>query len=100
MAKFAGDVKAKKEKAEGWPSAAYMVSKGGLIAATKVIARENQERVRVEYCCPGWVNTDMTKGKGQKTPDEGAKTPVLLALGVLKGEVGDFWQGEKVIDWY
>lgn len=99
MTKFAEDVKAKKENEEGWPSAAYAVSKAGLIAVSKVIAREEGERVRVEFCCPGWVNTDMSKGRGPKTPDEGAKTPVLLALGVLKGKIGDFWREEEVIEW-
>jgi len=41
----------------------------------------------------------MTKGRGYKTVDEGAMTPVLLALGDIKGSNGDFWQSEKKIDW-
>ena len=100
MSKFANDVKAKREKEEGWPSAAYAVSKAGLIAASKRMAWENEGTgIRIEFCCPGYVNTDMTKGRGPKTPDQGAQTPVLLALGDLKGEVGDFWRGEKVVSW-
>ena len=29
---------------------------------------------------PGWVVTDMTSKRGDKTPDEGAETPVFVAL--------------------
>jgi carbonyl reductase 1 len=45
------------------------------------------------------VNTDMTKGKGVKTVDEGAKTPVMLALGDIGGKTGGFWQSEKEVAW-
>jgi len=41
----------------------------------------------------------MTKGGGYKTVDEGAMTPVLLALADLKGKTGSFWQHEKEIEW-
>ena len=43
MERFATAVKAGKEKADGWPSAAYAVSKAGEIAFTKVIAMERGE---------------------------------------------------------
>lgn len=102
MEKFIADVKAGKEKAEGWPSAAYAVSKAGEIAFTKAIAMEaekNGKNVLINACCPGYVNTDMTKGNGTKTVDEGAKTPVLLALGDIEGKTGGFWRSEKIIEW-
>ena len=89
-------------KAEGWPSAAYAVSKAGEIAFTKAIAveaKKNGKNVLVNACCPGYVNTDMTKGNGVKTVDEGAKTPVMLALGEIGGKGGEFWQHEKIIEW-
>lgn len=38
----------------------------------------------------------MTKGRGVKTPDQGAQTPVMLALAGLNGRTGLFWQNEKV----
>jgi len=41
----------------------------------------------------------MTKGMGAKTVDEGAETPVLLAIGDIKGSNGEFWQHEKIIKW-
>lgn len=85
-----------------WPSAAYAVSKAGIIGMTKTIAQLNAQsgsKVLVNSCCPGYVKTDMTRGGGAKTPDEGAQTPVLLALGDIKGSNGDFWQHEKKINW-
>ena len=85
-----------------FPQAAYAVSKCGVIAWTKVLAKEEQKKGRgvlVNACCPGWVRTTMTKGSGHKTVDEGAMTPVLLALADLKGRTGGFWQHEKEIEW-
>ncbi|CAJ2503308.1 Uu.00g107020.m01.CDS01 [Anthostomella pinea] len=55
--------------------------------------------VLVNACCPGWVKTDMTRGGGAKTPDQGAQTPVMLALHDIGGKTGGFWQNEKEIEW-
>ena len=102
MESFTKAVADGKEKEQGWPSAAYAVSKAGCTAMTKAIANEEDGRGRgvlVNACCPGYVKTDMTKGGGAKTPDEGAQTPVLLGLGDIKGQTGGFWQSEKIIEW-
>ncbi|KAG9569687.1 NAD(P)-binding protein, partial [Aureobasidium melanogenum] len=102
MQQFTKAVQDGKEKELGWPSAAYAVSKAGTTAFTKAIAAEEDKKGRgvlVNACCPGYVNTDMTKGNGVKTPDEGAKTPVMLALGDIGGTSGGFWQTEKIIEW-
>lgn len=93
---------ANKTHQKDWPSAAYSVSKAGVIGMTRTLARLNAQagsKTLLNSCCPGWVKTDMTKGRGYKTPDEGAQTPVLLALGDIKGSNGEFWQHEKIIDW-
>ncbi|KEF60409.1 uncharacterized protein A1O9_01970 [Exophiala aquamarina CBS 119918] len=85
-----------------WPSAAYAVSKAGTIGFTRAIARQNRENgseTLINSCCPGYVKTDMTRGGGVKTPDQGAQTPVLLVLGDLGGSNGEFWQNEKIISW-
>lgn len=69
---------------------------------TKVFAGLEAERGRgvlVNACCPGYVKTDMTRGGGVKSVDEGARTPVLLALGEFGGGSGGFWQGEREIEW-
>ena len=102
MNQFKSAVTEGKEKENGWPSAAYAVSKSGVIGMTRAIARQHKMgtgKVLVNSCCPGFVSTDMTKGRGPKTVDEGAQTPVLLALGDIGGKNGEFWQHEKVIEW-
>jgi NAD(P)-dependent dehydrogenase (short-subunit alcohol dehydrogenase family) len=43
-------------------SAAYVASKGGVIALTKVLAFEVAPRIRVNAVCPGAVETPMTAG--------------------------------------
>lgn len=104
--RFTKSVEAGTEKKDGWPTAGYAVSKAGVTAASKVLDMQELNKgsgVRVEVCCPGYVNTDMSKGKGTKTPDEGAQTPAQLGLkiiGVKDGEVVEgFWKNEKEIEW-
>ncbi|KAK4542566.1 hypothetical protein LTR36_006614 [Oleoguttula mirabilis] len=102
MEKFKQAVADGKEKAAGFPSAAYAVSKAGETAFTKAIAMEEEKRNRgvlVNACCPGYVKTDMTRGGGAKTPDQGAQTPVMLALQDIGGRTGGFWQSEREIEW-
>lgn len=103
---FVKSVSSGTEKKDGWPTAGYAVSKAALTAASKVFDKQELAKgsgVRVEVCCPGYVNTDMSKGNGVKSPDEGAKTPVMLGLKFLsspEGKVLDgFWQHEKVVEW-
>lgn len=102
MEDFEAAVAAGNARAQGWPSAAYAVSKAGITGMTRAIAREEKRKgsgTLVNSCCPGYVRTDMTKGGGAKTPDQGAQTPVLLALGDIGGVTGEFWQYEKIIEW-
>lgn len=51
------------------------------------------------YTAIGYVVTDMTKGGGSKTPDQGAQTPVMLAIGDIQNRTGLFWQHEQPIEW-
>lgn len=103
MQQFQTAVDEGREKEAGFPSnAAYSVSKAGETAYTKVLALEEARRDRgvlVNACCPGYVNTDMTKGNGRKTPEQGAQTPVMLALHDIGGKTGEFWMGEQVVEW-
>lgn len=99
---FASAVDQSREKDAGFPSAAYAVSKAGCIGGTKALARKEKEsgsKRLVNACCPGYVNTDMTKGNGTKTPDQGAQTPVLLAIQDIGNKTGEFWRDERVIEW-
>jgi carbonyl reductase 1 len=102
MRDFESAVEAGKEKEAGFPSAAYAVSKAGLIGATRALAAAEKEKgssVLINCCCPGYVNTDMSKGNGKLTPDEGAQTPVMLALKDIGGQTGVFWEKEKPREW-
>jgi carbonyl reductase 1 len=98
MREFQAAVDEGREKEAGFPSAAYAVSKAGLIGATRALANEAGGK-RVTSCCPGYVNTDMTKGNGTRTPDEGAETPVWLSLGEVEGKNGGFYRYEKEVEW-
>ncbi|KAL7415320.1 hypothetical protein BDY24DRAFT_382547 [Mrakia frigida] len=82
---------------EGWPSSAYGMSKLSLNAYCFLLARK-YPKISINTCCPGWVKTDMAP-KGTKTPDQGAQTPVKLALDDLGGVTGKWWQDERVKPW-
>ena len=87
---------------KGWPSGAYAVSKTGVIGLTRGVALEeeaNGGKRLINSCCPGYIPTDLTKGRGYDTVDRGAQTPVLLALGDIGETTGEFWQYEKVKEW-
>ncbi|KAM3421537.1 hypothetical protein BST61_g1926 [Cercospora zeina] len=102
MQRFQEAVDEGREKEDGFPSAAYAVSKAGEIAITKAIAAGEQKKGRdvlINACCPGYVKTDMTRGGGRKSVDQGAQTPVLLALHDIGGKTGEFWQHEDIIEW-
>jgi carbonyl reductase 1 len=102
MEDFTEAVAKNEYQAQGWPGTAYAVSKAGTIAFTKIIAREQRAKgsnVLFNFCCSGWVKTSMTKGGCLKTPDQGALTPVMLALGDIGGMTGEFWQHERIVQW-
>ena len=69
---------------EGWPNTACGVSKLGVTVMSRIHARWLREQgkndILLNACCPGWVRTDMAGPKATKSPDEGAETPVYLAL--------------------
>jgi len=57
-------------------SAAYVVSKGGVIALTKVLALETAPHIRVNAICPGAVETPMTEGTLRD--ESGAVRPAIV----------------------
>ncbi|NXU61174.1 CBR1 reductase, partial [Horornis vulcanius] len=85
MTKFVEDTKKSIHEKEGWPNTAYGVSKIGVTVLSRIHARLLNEQRKGEHillnaCCPGWVRTDMAGPKATKSPEEGAETPVYLAL--------------------
>ncbi|XP_034041596.1 carbonyl reductase [NADPH] 1-like isoform X2 [Thalassophryne amazonica] len=85
MQRFVDQAKQNQHKEDGWPDKAYGVSKTGLTTLSMILARRlSKERpndqILLNACCPGWVRTDMAGPEAPKSPDEGAVTPVYLAL--------------------
>ncbi|XP_021500504.1 carbonyl reductase [NADPH] 1 [Meriones unguiculatus] len=106
MNKFVGDTKKGVHSQEGWPNSAYGVTKIGVTVLSRIHARKlNEQRggdkILLNACCPGWVRTDMAGPKATKSPEEGAETPVYLALlpPDAEGPHGQFVSEKKVERW-
>ncbi len=79
--------------------AAYRISKAALNALTIVMAKElEDDGIRVNTICPGWVRTDMGGPDANKSIEEGADTAVWLAT-ADKIENGKFYADREVIPW-
>jgi len=102
MRKFIADVAAGRHASEGWPSSAYRVSKIGLNALTVILGRELAADGRGILCnaaCPGWVRTDMGGPHAPRSEEEGADTPVWLALLPPGGPQGGIFRDRKPAAW-
>ncbi|CAN6882892.1 unnamed protein product [Brassica oleracea var. botrytis] len=66
---------------KGWPTvmSGYILSKAGVIALTRVLAKQNKTII-INCVCPGFVNTEINFNTGILTVEEGAASPVKLAL--------------------
>ncbi|XP_075399485.1 carbonyl reductase [NADPH] 1-like [Tenrec ecaudatus] len=106
MNKFIEDAKKGVHQKEGWPHHAYGVSKIGVTVLSRIYARNLSaqrpgDKILLNACCPGWVRTDMTGPNATKSPEEGAETPVYLALlpSDAEGPHGQFVMEKKVEQW-
>jgi NAD(P)-dependent dehydrogenase (short-subunit alcohol dehydrogenase family) len=98
VGEFERDVKAGEHAARGWPSSAYRVSKAGLNALTRILARQSS-RVHVNSVCPGWVKTDMGGPGASRDVEQGARGIVWAATLGADGPSGGFFRDAKPISW-
>ena len=101
MVDFIQAAKRGTHKEEGWPNTGYGVSKVGIIAMTKILARENSNnKFMVNSIDPGYCSTDQNNNQGFISAERGAITPYLLATIEPEQYVtGRHWYQEKEIEW-
>ncbi|XP_011091841.1 (+)-neomenthol dehydrogenase-like isoform X2 [Sesamum indicum] len=91
------DIKEGSAEAKGWPSywGVYCVSKAAVTAYTRLLAKK-YPKMLINCVCPGWVKTDLSNHSGPLRPEEGAKSPVRLALLPDDGPSGLFFNRMQV----
>ncbi len=100
MESFVEDVAQGRHKQRGWPSSAYRVSKVGMNALTRILAREFAARaIAVNAVCPGWVRTDMGGSGAPRSVEEGAASIIAIASQPHGGPTGGFFRDGKAIAW-
>lgn len=100
--RFVDEVAAGTHTKSGWPSNAYRVSKVAMNAYVRILAREladDPRKILVNAACPGWVRTAMGGRSAPRSPEQGARTPVWLALLPEGGPSGGFFRDETPIAW-
>jgi carbonyl reductase 1 len=97
MEEFAEDVQKGDHKQQGWSNTNYGMSKLGVIAATRVWARQ-EPSIKVNCCCPGYCATDMTSQRGTRPPEDGAKNAVIPAT-MESPPTGAFFRDYKITAW-
>ncbi|KAM9451670.1 carbonyl reductase 1-like [Clarias gariepinus] len=85
MGEFVTAAQSGAHEAQGWPNTAYGTTKIGVTVLSRIQARVLSETrsgdgILLNACCPGLVRTDMAGPNATKSPEEGAETPVYLAL--------------------
>jgi len=86
----------------GWPSSAYRVSKLVLDAYTQELARRldgDPRKLAVNSACPGWVRTRMGGSHAPSSVEEGADTPVFLALLGADAPTGQLFRDRAPATW-
>ncbi|MCH7478032.1 MAG: SDR family NAD(P)-dependent oxidoreductase [SAR324 cluster bacterium] len=100
MNRFIADVAAGSFRSQGWPESAYRVSKVGLNALTRVLARElDGTGIRVNSVCPGWVRTGMGGRGATRSVAEGSRGIVWAALLPAGTPSGNFLRDGAPIPW-
>ena len=99
LKEFLKDFKEGLLEAHSWPSylSAYIVSKAALNACTRILARK-YPTFCINCVCPGFVKTDMNYNNGILTVEEGAESPVSLALLPDGGPSGQFFVRKELFE--
>ncbi|KAK7390003.1 hypothetical protein VNO78_25300 [Psophocarpus tetragonolobus] len=81
LKKFLKDFQEGSLESNGWPKylGAYIVSKAAMNAYTRILAKKYPSFC-INCICPGYVRTDLSSNTGFLTVEEGAASPVRLAL--------------------
>lgn len=78
----------------------YAASKAALNMFTVQLAYELRDTaVKVNAVCPGYVQTEMNKGGGILTIDEGTRAQVTYALLDESGPNGRFFNADGPVPW-
>lgn len=93
------DAKEGSTKDKGWPahSGSYTISKAALNAYTRLLAKKHPNW-KINAVCPGFTKTDMNHHSGFLTVEEGAESPVRLALLPDDGPSGLFFIRKEVAE--
>jgi NAD(P)-dependent dehydrogenase (short-subunit alcohol dehydrogenase family) len=82
----------------GYPG--YRLSKAALNASTRVLSEElEDDNIKVNALCPGWVRTDMGGENAPLSPQEGVDTTVYLSTLPDDGPTGLFFRKRAPILW-
>ena len=87
---------------KGWPRDIYMMSKIAIGLYACILGRSNDvmnRNIQVYSCSPGSIKTEMNK-KGEKSIEEGTKTPLYLIelpSKIDKEKQGHFFENEKKV---
>ena len=97
LTEFLKDFKEGSLEAKGWPRfmSPYTVSKAALNAYTRLLAKKHPSFL-INCVCPGIVKTDINSNTGILSVEEGATSPVRLALLSNDGPSGLFFDRSEV----
>ncbi|XP_060218671.1 (+)-neomenthol dehydrogenase-like isoform X1 [Lycium barbarum] len=97
IGQYLKDFKEDSVQAKGWPSfmSAYILSKAAMNAYSRVMAKKHPS-VQINCVCPGFVKTDINFNRGILSIEEGAESPVRLALQPDDSPSGLFFDRKEV----
>ena len=97
LKEFVNAVESGAHAQQGWPNTCYGMSKLGIIALTRVLARD-YPKMYINSVDPGYCATDQNQNQGTRPAERGAVTPYLLATTEEKYS-GLHWFDEQEMNW-